>query len=49
MTDKPKPQLDKFKEVARKIEADDDEKRFDEQLRRIAKSSHKNVSKPQKD
>lgn len=30
-------QPDKFREAARKVETDDDEKRFDERLGRIAK------------
>ena len=32
-----KPQLDKFKEAARKLECDDDEQRFKERLGRLAK------------
>lgn len=32
-----KSQLDKFREAARDIETDNDEKRFDERLKRIAK------------
>lgn len=42
MNDKPenKSQLDKFKDAARESGADDDEKRFDERLRRVAKSPH---------
>jgi len=35
---KPKSQLDKFREAARELETDDDEARFDEKLKRIAKS-----------
>lgn len=31
-----KPQLDKFKELARELEADEDEERFEESVRRIA-------------
>ena len=38
MTDKPKTQLDKFKEAARELECDDDDKRFKERLGRIAKA-----------
>jgi len=41
----PKTQLDKFKEAARDLEADDDEARFDERLRKIVK--HKPVEKPE--
>lgn len=32
-----KSQLDRFKEAARQLEADDDEKRFDDKLRKLAK------------
>jgi hypothetical protein len=34
-----KPQLDKFKDAARKLETDDDEARFDEKLKRVAKAT----------
>ncbi len=37
MTDTKKSQLERFKEAARQLEADDDEKRFDEKLKRLAK------------
>ena len=40
MTDD-KPQLDKFKEAAREHEADEDEARWDEQLKKIAKAKPK--------
>lgn len=33
-----KTQSDKFKEAARELEADEDEKRWDERLRKIAKA-----------
>ncbi|MGD9472710.1 MAG: hypothetical protein AB7G24_07675 [Novosphingobium sp.] len=36
MTDKP-TQLDKFKEAAREIGADEDEARWDERLKKVAK------------
>lgn len=36
MADEPKPQLDKFKDLARELEADEDEERFEERVRRIA-------------
>ena len=32
-----KAQLDKFKQAARDLECDDDEKRFDERLKRLVK------------
>jgi hypothetical protein len=39
MADAPKPsQLDKFKELARNLEADESEERIDDQVRRIAKT-----------
>jgi hypothetical protein len=33
----PKTQLEKFKEAARKLGADEDEARWDERLRKVAK------------
>lgn len=36
MAEAPKPQLDKFKDLARDLEADEDEKAFEDQVRRIA-------------
>jgi hypothetical protein len=38
MTAKPKTQVQKFREAARDLETDDDEKRFDERLGKIAKA-----------
>ena len=35
-------QLDKFREAARDLETDDDEKRFDEKLRKLAKPKKPN-------
>lgn len=32
----PRPQADKFRDLARELEADEDEERFEEQVRRIA-------------
>ena len=37
MGDEPKSQSDKFKQTAREVEADEDEARCDEKLKRIAK------------
>lgn len=37
ISDKAKDQVDKFREAARELETDDDEARFDERLKRIAK------------
>ena len=36
MPEKPKPQIDKFRDLARELETDDDEARFDERLKRLA-------------
>ena len=36
-----KPQLDKFKEAARELEADDDEDRFEERLKRVVRQKPK--------
>jgi hypothetical protein len=38
MSNPPQPQSDKFKEAARELEADEDEKRWEERLRKIAKA-----------
>lgn len=38
MNDKSKSQLDKFKEAARELEADEDEARWEERLKKVAKS-----------
>jgi len=45
MTQPAKSQLDKFKEAARELETDDDEKRFDERVKKLVK--HKPVEKPE--
>jgi len=37
MADQPKTQSDKFKELAREVEADEDEARWDERLTKVAK------------
>ena len=36
MSDAPKPQLDKFRDLARELGADEDEARFEETVRKIA-------------
>lgn len=36
-----KSQLDRFKEAARELETDDDEKRFNEKLRKLVKQKPK--------
>lgn len=38
MTEKPKTQLDKFKQASKELEADEDEARWDENLAKIAKA-----------
>lgn len=38
-------QIDKFREAARHLETDDDEKRFDERLGKIAKPTPPKVAK----
>ena len=35
MSDTPKSQLDKFKDLARELEADEDEGRWDERLKKV--------------
>lgn len=35
MSDAPKPQIDKFRDLAREIGADEDENRFEETVRRV--------------
>ncbi len=36
MSEQEKPQLDKFRDLARELEADEDEARFEETVRKIA-------------
>jgi hypothetical protein len=38
MPDEPKTQSDKFKELARELEADEDEAHWDERLKKVAKA-----------
>jgi hypothetical protein len=45
MPDRKPSQLEKFKEAARELETDDDEARFDEQMKKLVK--HKPVEKPE--
>lgn len=45
MSDRPPTQLDKFKEAARQLEADDDPERFKERVGKLVK--HKPVEKPE--
>lgn len=46
MPDVPKSQIEKFKQAARELETDDDEKRFDEKLGKIAKQKPTDPPKP---
>ena len=43
-----KKQLDRFKEAARELECDEDEKRFDATVKKLAKTGDKN-EEPKKD
>lgn len=36
MTETPKPQADKFRDMARELECDDDEATFEEKVRKVA-------------
>jgi hypothetical protein len=45
MTDEPKTQSDRFKEIAREVEADEDEARGDERLTKVAR--HKPAPEPE--
>ena len=38
MSEAPKPQVEKFRDLARQLEADEDEARFEDQVRRIARN-----------
>lgn len=44
MTNRPKPQSEKFKDAAREAECDEDEARWEEKLRKVAKAK---VEKPE--
>ena len=46
MATKPKGQLAKFKQAAHDLETDDNEKRFNEKLGKIAKAKPKPAAKP---
>ena len=46
MTDKQKSQSDKFKEAARDLEADEDEARWKERLKRVARAKDVPVPNP---
>lgn len=38
MTDQPKPQADKFRDLARELECDEDEAAFEDKVRKVATS-----------
>ncbi len=38
MTEEPKPQADKFRDLARELECDEDEKAFEEKVKKVATS-----------
>jgi len=38
MAEEPKPQVDKFRDLARELEADEDEARFEETVKKVAKA-----------
>jgi len=40
MPDKQPAQIDKFRDLARELETDDDEARFDERLKKLASAPH---------
>ena len=46
MPERPPTQLDKFKQLARDLEADEDEGRWDERLKKVAQ--HRPESEPEK-
>jgi len=48
MSDTPKPQPDKFRDLARQLECDEDEAAFEEKVRRVAKAAPPKPE-PQKD
>lgn len=48
MAEEPKPQVDKFRDLARELEADEDEARFEETVRKVATPHKPAVSPPAK-
>lgn len=45
MSDKPKPQVEKFRDLARELECDEDEARFEEAVKKVAKAPKPEVAK----
>lgn len=48
MAETPKPQVDKFRDLARELECDEDEAAFDERLRKVARTPEPEVTEPLK-
>jgi hypothetical protein len=46
MTHTPKPDADNFRELARELECDEDEARFEDQVRKVAKAPPTKTEKP---
>lgn len=49
MPDDPKPQADKFRDLARELECDEDEARFEETVRKVAKAPQPRPTEPSGD
>lgn len=47
MTDAPKPQADKFRELARELECDEDEAAFEDKVRRVATATAGDPDNPE--
>lgn len=47
MPEQRNPQIDKFKELARELQADEDEARWDERLKKVAKAKPADSAKPE--
>jgi hypothetical protein len=48
-TPDPRSQIDKFRDLARELETDDDEAAFDERLKKLAKATARPKPQPSKD
>jgi hypothetical protein len=47
MAGEPKPQADKFRDLVRKLECDEDEKRFEKTVKRVAQKPAPPAEKPE--
>lgn len=47
MQEEAKPQADKFRDLARELECDEDEARFEDQVRRVAKAPKPEAGNPE--